>query len=262
MQSGGAGVGSLLINETTLLNPASIVFLPRSTFNYQKNTKSIQEEDDQRDLDFKEGLSELISIQDTSTQLKGGLSYTYQNGDEGKRKRLALSSAGHLGKDLAMGIIYKYTQEESEIIDNDYHQFTLGFTQVLSENMTFGLIIVDPFNKIPEYSHALLGVQYNLNEFIQFLADVGSGDNANLDKEAISKLAIQINSFEYFYFRYGRFHDKYLNEKGASFGLSWVGPKFSVDYAIKNAEIIEEKSDRLFTDDKFIETSFAVSILF
>lgn len=261
MQLGGAGVGSLLTNESTVLNPASIVFSPASTVNYQRNTEVLKEQSAQRPSYFKEGATEFIGVQDVSTKLKGGFSYLYQNKQSTKRTRYSLSSAAPLTPTLSMGIIYTFTNEDSQIIDDTYHQFTIGFTQIINEKITLGLITVDPQNKISEYSHTILGFQYNMNDFVQFIGDIGSGDNANPEKEAISKIAIQIKSFDSFNIRYGKFYDKYQNIKGIGFGASWVGPKFSIDYAVKSSERISKSSDILFEDEKLIETSFALTAL-
>lgn len=262
MQTANAGVGSILINETTLLNPASIAFIGESTMYYQKNTTNLDDKSTNRPGNYKEGRSEFLSFSDTTTPLKGGFSYLYQNEEYGKRTRYALSSAGNITKTTSFGISYKYTDEVSEIIEDSYHQFTLGFTHILNEDIVFGLVIVDPQRKIEQYSHFTLGFQYNLNPFISFMADVGSGDNKNTDKESFSRYALQINSFKYFFFRTGRFHDKFNNIRGFSYGLSWVGPKFAIDYAIKNSELISETSEELFKGEQLVETSFAISALF
>lgn len=261
MQMSGAGVGSLLVNETTVLNPASMIFVPQSTLYYQKDTTVLNEKSENRS-GFEDGRNEFIGFSDASTKLKGGFSYLYQNENDGKRSRFALSSAGNVTKNTSLGIIYKYTDEFSDVIDNTYHQVTLGLTHIYSENLYLGLVVVDPQNKISEYAHYTIGIQYVLNNFIHLIGDIGSGDNANPDKAAFSRYAIQINSFKYFFIRAGRFHDKFNNREGYSYGLSWVGPRFSIDYAYKNSEKISEKTDTLFMGEELVETSLSVGALF
>ena len=78
-QTAGAGVASLLINESTILNPAAIVFFKDSTLYYQRTTDELDEKSDDRTSNFKDGLSEFYSISDTTTQLKGSFSYLYQS---------------------------------------------------------------------------------------------------------------------------------------------------------------------------------------
>lgn len=261
MQMSGAGVGSLLVNEATVLNPAGLVFVPSSTLYYQKDSTVINEKDSSRS-DYKDGRNEFLSFSDASTPLKGGFSYLYQNENDGKRSRYSLSSAGAVTKSTSLGFIYKYTDETSEIIDNSYHQMTFGLTHIYSENLYMGLIVVDPQNKISEYSYYALGLHYVLNQFIHLIGDIGSGDIANPDKAGFTKYAIQINSFEYFFFRVGKFHDNFNNRRGFSYGISWVGPRFSIDWAYKSSEIISQKSDRLLTGEEQVETSLSIGALF
>jgi len=261
MQSAGAGVGALLINEVTVLNPAAITFIKDSTLYYQRSKTNLNDKNTSRNT-YKEGQNEFLGFSDTTTPLKGGFSYLYQNEQEGNRKRFSLSSSGNVTKTTSLGMVYKYTDEFSDIIDNTYHQFTFGLTHIYDENIYLGLVVVDPQNKISEYSHYTLGIQYVMNNFIHILLDVGSGDTANSDKKAFTRYALQINSFQYFYFRTGRFHDKFNNIKGYTYGVSWVGPKFSIDYAYKNAEFISDDSEELYDGEHLIETSIALSALF
>lgn len=260
-QTSGAGIGSLLINETTILNPASITFLGTSTLYYQKDRTNLEEKNSARGL-VKEGQSEFIGFSDVTTKLKGGFSYLRQNEFYGKRNKFSLSSAGAVTKQTSMGIIYSYVNEDSEIIDNTYHQFTFGLTHIFSEALTIGLVLRDPQKKVSEYSYYGIGLHYSLNEFIHFIADTGSGDTANSEKQSFTRYAVQLNSFKYLYFRAGRFHDKFNDIKGLSYGISWVGPKFSLDYAYKNSERISEFSDELLQGEQLVETSLALTALF
>jgi hypothetical protein len=258
----GAGVASLLINESSLLNPASIAFFKDSTFYYQKGVSSLDNTNSSRIKSFKDGFSEIVAFSDTSSPINGGFSYQYQNNQQGKRVRYATSISQALGKSSSLGLIYRYSQEDTVVIDEDYHQVVLGFTRVYSEAVTFGLVIVDPFQTVQEYFNYTAGIQYNISEFFTVLADVGSADVQNSEKSSFSKWAIQLQSFRQFFLRYGKFHDRYKNVKGTSYGVSWVGPKLSLDYAIKTSELISNSTDILLADEKLIETSFGFTVLF
>ena len=138
----------------------------------------------------------------------------------------------------------------------------MGFTRVYSEAVTFGLVIVDPFQTVQEYFNYTAGIQYNISEFFTVLGDVGSGDVQNPEKSSFSRWAIQLQSFRQFFMRYGQFHDRFKNVKGTSYGISWVGPKLSLDYAVKTSELISNSTDILLTGEQFVETSFGFTVLF
>jgi hypothetical protein len=262
MQTGGAGVASLLINEGTLLNPASVSFFTDSTLYFQKSNTDLQDTDPNRNFKYNNGRSEFYNITDTTTSLKGGMSYLYQREEFGSRKRLALSSSIVVSKKASVGFIYKYTDEDSLIKDDKYHQYTLSGIYNYSKDFILGFVYVDPANSIPEYSHYILGIQYRFNPFITVIADFGSGDMKNSEKKSLSKFAVQVSPTERLYLRYGMFHDKFTNYKGIGYGVSWVGPKFAFDYAIKTSEIISESADEMLADESLVETSMGITVLF
>ncbi|MFT6633491.1 MAG: hypothetical protein ACJAS4_003461 [Bacteriovoracaceae bacterium] len=260
--SAGAGVASILLNEAATLNPASIVFMKESSFYYQKGADELSKDNDSRTSSFKEAKNEMIVITDTSSALKGGLSYQYQNGASGKRTRYTGTFGRHFGKGSAFGIGFRFTEEESFLVDEKYSQFVIGLTHILSEDLTIGGIVVDPAQSIEEYFKYTVGAQYTLNKFMILIVDVGSGDVKNYEKESYTKWAIQLNSFKRFFVRYGKFHDQMVNQKGSAVGLSWVGPKFSLDYAIKSSENISTVADTIYEDEKILENSFGLTVLF
>ena len=142
-----------------------------------------------------------------------------------------------------------------------YNQFVLGITHIAKEGINFGFVVVDPTQNIKEYFKYTAGVQYTLHDTIDLLLDIGSGDTENSDKEAFTKMAIQLRTFKRFFLRYGRFHDKLYKEKGSGVGFSWVGPKFSIDFAQKSFEILRNTTDTIYTDEQITETSLGLTIL-
>ena len=144
MQSGGAGVGSLLLNEATVLNPATSAFFTTSTIYYQKDKVELNDKESDRGYNFDDGMNEFVNITDTSAALKGAFSYLYQNEEFGKRKWLALSGASPLTKTSSLGITYRYIDEESNIRDEKFSQVVVGLIINQSENLTIGFTYVDP----------------------------------------------------------------------------------------------------------------------
>lgn len=262
MQTAGAGVASLLINEGTLLNPAAVSFFTDSTIYYQKSSIELHDSAKDRSFDYNTGNSEFYNITDTTTKMKGGFSYLYQREEFGSRKTMALSSSVVTSKQTSIGFIYKYTDEDSLIRDEKYDQYTISAIYNHSKDFIIGFVYVDPTISIPEYSHYTFGVQYRFNPFITVIGDIGSGDMKNSEKSSFTKFAVQISPTERVFLRYGIFHDKFSNYKGIGYGISWVGPKFAFDYAIKTSEILSESTDELLTDESLVETSMGITLLF
>jgi len=262
IQTGGTGVASLLMNEATLLNPASATFFTQSTLSYQRDSIELNEKSSERSGSFKNGLNEFYNITDTANSTKGAFSYLHQNERAGRRKRLALSSSFPISKKSSAGIIYKYTDEKSDIRDEVYHEFTVGFFHIQTSNLSFGFIYDDPQIKISEYSKYSFGTQYALNKYITLMLDAGSGDVKNPSRKSFTKYAIQLAASERLFFRYGKFNSKFDNNDGIGYGLSWVGPKFSIDIAREESSPLEEKESFLNDGEKLVNTSFSLSALF
>lgn len=258
----GAGVASILITEAPILNPASIVFFQNSTIQYQQSREILNNISNDRQNRYEDGKKELLVITDTTSGIKGGFSYDYQNVDAGKRKQFSLSFARNIGKKSGFGIIYKHNDEESLITNNKYNQIVIGGTHIISKDLTLGFNIMDALQREPEYFSYTLGAQYTLKDKINLIADIGSGDIKNYEEEGFTKICIQLEAFKSVFLRYGRFHDKRLNEKGTSVGFSWAGPKLALEYALKTSEYISENSSKLLAGEKLIDSSIGLTLIF
>lgn len=259
--TGGAGIGSILLNEAVILNPASIGFMQNSSILYQKDRSKLNNDSDTRSSDYKKGNSELILITDTSSTLNGGISYQYQNIEAGKRTRLTATAAAPVSKSTVLGFGIAYTQEESYLYDKDYTHFIIGLTHVESKKLSYGIIVKDPSQTAAEYFEVGAGFQYTLNSFVSFIGDIGTGDMENYEDHSYTKYAIQLNSFKDWHFRYGQFSNESTNLKGHGYGASWVGPRFSIDYAYKLSEPIDENKGILYKDEQIVEHSFSLVVL-
>ena len=257
----GAGIGSILLNEAVILNPASIGFMQQSSIVYQKDRNKLQNESESRISDHKNGNSELIIITDTSSTLNGGISYQYQNIEAGKRLRVTGTAAHPISKSTVLGFGLNYTKEESTFIDSDYTHLTIGLSHVESSELSYGFVLKDPAQTAAEYFEAGFGFQYNFNKFFSAIVDIGTGDVANYEDHSYRKYALQLNSFKDWFFRYGQYENKSTNYKGIGYGASWVGPRFSLDYAYKISEQIDENIGILYSDEKIAEYSFSIVVL-
>ena len=261
-QVAGTGVASLLINESTILNPAAIAFFKDSTLYYQRTTEELDEKSDERAGNFKEGLSEFYSISDTTTSLKGSFSYLYLNNADGKRKKVSLSGGAPIGAKTALGLIISRVEEESEIQDGDYTQITVGAIHNVTQNLILGFTYVDPARAVGEYSHYTVGVQYRFNEYFTVMGDAGSGDVANPDKSSFNRLALQIAATERLFFRYGISYDRFTTLKTVGYGLSWVGPKFALELAIKREESVPGMNEQIYDGEELTTSSLGITAFF
>lgn len=259
----GAGIASLLTNEATILNPASVVFTNQSTLYYEKSSFDIDEKSDQRSFEFQEGASEGFIAVDSSNSVKGGANYSYQRQAGGSKLTYGLSLAAPIAKTAAAGFIFSHNEEESIILGRKiYTQIDFGYTNVVSDRITFAFTIHDLTHVNPEYFKQTVGIFYTVNAFLDLMIDAGSGDMKNREKKSFNKWAAQLQAGKNFYVRYGRFYDRTINFQGNSLGASWIGPKFALEYAVKNYEKILENTDTVFMEESFTETSFALTVLF
>lgn len=259
----GAGIASLMTNEATILNPASVVFTNKSTLFYNKSALDIDESSDERVNEYRDGFSEGFIIVDSSSSVKGGANYSYQRQASGFKRTYGLSLAAPIAKRAAAGIIVSHNEEDSlQLEDKIYTQIDFGYTSVVSDRFTFAFTMHDITYVNPEYFRQTFGVFYTVNAFLDLMVDAGSGDMKNREKKSFNKWAAQVQAGKNFYLRYGRFYDRTIDYKGNSFGVSWIGPKIALEYAVKNYEKILEDTDTIFTEETFTESSLALTVLF
>lgn len=260
MSTSGTGVGAILLNEAALLNPASIYFFQNSSFYYQRGNASLEEGAPIRGSDYEEGENQIFLITDTSSALKGGFSYQTQEENGESRKRFSSSASTHLGKNSSFGIIYRYTEEDARSHDV-YHQAVLGLTHVFSNELSFGVVMVDPFLANKEDALLAAGFQFRLAQNLLALGDLGTNFNDEPQNNTFIRGAVQVEFFNYFYMKYGQFLNKNKGLEGSSWGLSWIGPKLALEYANKISEVVEDGSD-IFDGEKIVEHSLAASVVF
>lgn len=260
----GAGVASILVNEAAVLNPAPIVFVPVSAFYYQTGGSKLDTEAPKRTKNFSKGSNQMYLLSDSSSQLKGTFSYQEQSENHFSRKRYTSSIANNSGKKTAFGVLYRYTVDTNTLLDEEkkYHQGTFGFTHIYSPDLSIGGILVDPFLSNNKDARVILGFQYSLTSNFYLIVDGGANFNDEPHNNTVSKGALQVNFFKDLFLRTGRFHDNASNLKGSSWGISWIGPRLTFEYAYKTSEVIKDNADYLYQDEQIIESSIAVAIVF
>ncbi len=265
--TGGAGVGSLLLDEATLLNPASLGFYTVSSLYFQKG--SMEFSPIASNTNYKGITPETVAIiaSDASQTAGGSLSYTKQNEHFDSRKRLSVSIASPISKNVAAGLtftnstdIISLTKDGYNYFEDSYSQLTFGITHPLNQDFTIGLVAIDPFQVKPEQTRGIIGFQY-VYKAISFILDIGSNYNEDLSNYAVYKGALQFNVFNDFFLRFGVFSDRGLREKGNGIGAGWAGPKLVLDLAVKNTQI--ESIPRLkIVSEQLRESSLSLSYKF
>lgn len=260
----GTGVGSILVDEATMLNPASISFFNLSAIYLQKSGSDTELfRPDEHRLNISSDYLGVV-VSDTKGRLKGSGSFFRQKETEFVKKRFAGSLAHPIGKKSAFGTTFSHLRTERRYgpkNETKLNQFTFGVTHAINKQFTLGLVAIDPFQKNPEDTMNIIGAQYVFKGFIVLMADMGTDYHSGLSKSMLYRGAMQIKIFKDFYLRAGYFRDRKKSEKGMGAGIGWVGPKLMLEAAIKNSEqakIIDNKNHQY--DLK--ETSFSLSYRF
>lgn len=261
ISTSGAGIGAILLNESAFLNPASIYFFQDSSFYYQKGSASLNEESDKRESAYSDDTNEAVVITDTSSVLKGSFSYQYQKDNGERRTRLTSSASTHISKNASFGVLYRYTQDSADSGHKTFHQAVFGITYVVDPRLTFGAILEDPFLANKEDTKLAGGFQYALTQNFLVLGDIGSKYNDEPEENNFWRAAAQAQFFTRFYLKYGMFEDKIDNLHGNSWGLSWVGPKLSFEYAYRKSKAFDD-SENFYDEEEIEEHSLALSLVF
>jgi hypothetical protein len=247
----GAGVGSILMDESTILNPAPIAFFNVGSIYLNKGTSSATS----KDTPLSETDHMGVIVSDSKGSTAGSLSYQVQKIGETKKKLMAASMSRLLKDKSAMGVSLRKTTEETPGGEStDILQTIFGVTHAINQQFTIGFIAVDPLKQNVEDSMGIFGTQYVFKDFISIMLDAGANYYKGLGETFIYKTAIQFKLLDDFYARFGYFRDLGNNEKGTGAGLGWVQPRLVLEAALKNSQ--DEKGGDIS------ETSFSLSYRF
>ena len=247
----GAGAGSILLDESTILNPAPLAFFNLSSLYFQKTqNKGVTPS----------GQTAFI-ISDTGKGIPASLSYiTTEKDQHSKRTRYAISSAYAFRKHSAMGIGYRlikeqHTTPEGQHQKHQYKELVLGMTHVPNPSISIGLVAINPFQKNNEHSRGIIGFQYVYQNFFTLIFDMESPLTSYFSDSMTYKSALQINIMSNLLFRIGFFQDNEREKTGMGTGIGWIQPRLSLNLGVKNTRIPTKA-------EKNIKTSFSASYRF
>lgn len=260
--TGGAGVASILIDESTVLNPAPIAFFNISSIYVEKSSTDNTDLNDNK----LEGSSNLAVIaSDSSKALKGSISYVKAKRNGENYKQLATSFASTIGPKSSLGFTFQKMERKDIYLGAtesiDYSQFNIGVFHAVNPAFSLGLVVEDPFEKSPNNTKAVIGAQYQIGDYISLIADVGADYKEELSERSLWRAAIQFKVLSSFYLRAGMFDDRIELKSGSGIGLSWIQPKLALNFAIRNLSV-EESVELKQIDEDIKETSFSISYRF
>lgn len=145
--------------------------------------------------------------------------------------------------------------------EDEFNQAVFGITHIINDKFSFGTVIVDPFKSNIEETKLLFGVQYIVSDHLFLIADFGGYYEDSISENSELRTAVQVRFLKDLYIRFGLFKDKNKGIKGDGWGLSWSGPKLSIDFAIMKARSTDDTKTYLYNGEELIESSFTISIV-
>lgn len=262
--TGGAGVGSVLLNEAAILNPASIAFHNKTSIYYGKELIALKNSSDDRPKKFRDSSRELFTISDTSSQVKGGLSLEKSKIDRDSRFRITSSGASAIGKSTALGMILKYSEDEFESSHKTYTQLDFGLLHSVKDGLSFGAVLQNFTHANRNDPVLLVGIHYNLFANMDIIFDAGTTYEDDPEENTLQRGALQLQVFNSLFLRTAQFYDKISEIKGNSWGFSWVGPKLSLEYGYKTYEPINDDDQvaLIYEDEKVVENTLSLVLVY
>ena len=267
----GTGVGSVLISESAVLNPAPLAFFNFSTLFVQRTTMDMTSESSQvgiSDNEFSDRSSGVNLIAaDAKGKIKGAFSYLTQTEGNWNRKRLSAALARPVGPKSSLGLIFHHTEDVPEFKlkgeKQKSNQLVFGAMHAINSDMTLGVIITDPAKSVPGATKAIVGIQYVAKNIISIMFDGGADYTSDkISETLIYRGGLQVKFFADLFIRAGLSEDMGLKEKATGIGLGWSGPKLIIDLALKSTKATASNAPLLADGQTVKETSFSLTYRF
>jgi hypothetical protein len=265
----GAGVGSVLATEAAILNPASSAFFTGSTVSYHSYKTTLRNESDAREAasdDFpSRNKSQGLFISEHDGSVKGGVAYTQQKENSYERTQIIGHGSAFVGTHTSLGFSYNYIDNTLPATEKNRHsvshRLSAGTTHVVDDSTIIGLVFVDPTRTTPGEERLIAGFQYQLAEKLTFIGDVGTQYTQDVKDKYLWRAAVQLQLFDDFFLRAGKFYDNVRENKGTGWGIGWLGPKLGVEFAQKFTEQFGENG-YVYQDETVVDTSLSAVIKF
>ena len=262
--TGGAGVGSVLLDEAVLLNPAPLAFYRAGSIYLQQTGSEVNNaQDPYSSFDTK---TYNFIASDTKSNVSGSLGYSKQRFNKSERKRFSTATAKAVGKKSSLGLSYWNTKERiveqsGNVVESKYNQISLGFFHSLSPSLSMGILFVDPLKEREEETRAIVGFQYVFKDMVSIMVDAGADYNEDLSESFLIRAATQLKVYNDFFLRVGVFKDEGLKTNGNGVGIGWVQPRLLLEFAFNNTKY-EDVSFFNSSEQKLKETSLSLAYRF
>jgi hypothetical protein len=264
----GTGVGSVLMDESSILNPAGLAFYTMGSIYFQKGGMTVTNSDPTEGYRGYEPKSFGVIASDASKGTGGSVSYTKQEQGFEMRKRISAALATPVTEKSAIGSTIRKTTDTlspsgygNDLYKERYTQFIFGITHAISDTFTLGLTAIDPLQKRPEDTRGLMGFQYAFENIITLMGDIGADYSTDPSTTLQWRAAVQVKAYNDFFVRFGTFNDKAWSERGNGAGIGWVGPKLVFEIAYKNTKI-DERAELNQKGQSIKDTSFSLAYKF
>lgn len=261
VSTAGTGVGSILLEEAAVLNPASLAFYNHSAIYYQQTKLNDTHNNDRLADAFS------VIVADAKGGLKGTMGYHKNEIGNDKEERISLTAASAGGKASSFGInVSQYkTITDNGLVkeEKEYRTMDFGVTHIVSPELSFGIIIQDPTKSDnSRVDKALIGFQYQMHEFVALMADIGTVyRGVNINEKYLYRGAFQLNLLSDFFVRAGTSRDLTDGEERITgLGMSWVQPKLTFDFAFEDIEKAPKEQNQQAAN--FRQAAFSISYRF
>ena len=262
----GAGVGSVLMDESTILNPAPLALFNISSLYFQKTGIDTLPGDHSSLKDVPKTGQKAFIVSDSKEQSSASFSYIETTQASYEQKHFALAFAYPTGQHSALGVGYRMTRNKFNLdgenaTQTKHKQIMFGTSYIISPNLSFGVVATNPFKNKQEDSKMTVGLQYIYKNFISFLLDLGSRYTSNFSSFIVYKTALQFKVVSNIFLRVGTFQDKGSKIRGTGVGLGWVQPRLVLNFSMKNSSPYEHIR-KLEDNKRDQKTSFSISYRF
>lgn len=237
VSTAGTGVGSVLLEEAAVLNPASMAFFKSSAIYYQQSKLDDSTSNDRVADSFS------VIVADAKGAMKGTAGYHKNTIGTDEEERISLTAASAGGKASSVGINvsqYKVTVDNGIVREETkYRTMDIGVTHIVSPELSLGIIIQDPTKSDNTRTDlGLVGFQYQLHDYISLMGDLGTAyRGTNINERYLYRGAIQLTFLSDFFIRGGISRDLTNGEERITgLGLSWVQPRLTFDFAFEDIE--------------------------
>jgi hypothetical protein len=243
ISTAGTGVGSILLEDAAVLNPASLAFFNNSAIYYQQ-TKLDNANSSDRVAD-----AYSVIVADAKNAMKGTMGYHKNTIGTDEEERVSLTAASAGGEASSVGINisqYKLTVDNGIVREEKkYRTMDIGVTHIVSPEMSIGIIIQDPAKSDnSKIDLGIFGFQYQLHNYIAVMGDIGTAyRGTNINEKYLYRGALQLTFLSDFFIRGGISRDLTNGEERITgLGISWVQPRLTFDFAFEDIESSPEGS--------------------